>query len=58
MDDKTFNSWQKWLTYVNVLTIRVGILLAFAGNSIVFEIHNNYTKEVFFNGNEFASDVL
>ncbi len=58
MNDQTFLFWQKWLTYANVLTICVGILVAFAGNSIVFEIHNAYTKEVFFHGNEFTLEEL
>ena len=58
MNDKKFNFWQVWLTYANVLTICVGILVAFAGNSYVFDLHNGYTKDVFFNGNEFDTDVL
>ncbi|WP_299126011.1 hypothetical protein [uncultured Winogradskyella sp.] len=58
MTDKQFYFWQKWLTYANVLTIIVGILVAFAGNSIFFEMHNDYTKDVFFNSTEFNSDVL
>lgn len=56
--DKKFNFWQQWLTYANVLTIGVGVLVAFAGNSAVFEIHNNYTKEVFLNGNEYETNIL
>ncbi|WP_273565332.1 hypothetical protein [Maribacter halichondriae] len=58
MDDKKFMFWQKWLTYANVLTVVVGLLVAFAGNSIFFDIHNDYTREVFFQSNEFQSDVL
>jgi hypothetical protein len=40
------------------MTIGVRILVAFAGNSMFFELHNNYTKEVFFNGNEFETNIL
>ena len=40
------------------MAIGVGILVAFAGNSFVFEIHNEYTKEVFFNSNEFSPEVM
>jgi len=58
MNPGKFQFWQKWLTYANVLTIGVGILVAFAGNSIFFELHNFYTKEVFFNSNEFSQEVL
>ena len=40
------------------MTIGVGLLVAFAGNSFLFEIHNNYTKSVFFNGSEFEPNIL
>ena len=40
------------------MTIIVGILVAFAGNSLIFELHNQYTQEVFFSANEFDSDVI
>lgn len=36
----------------------VGLLVAFAGNSILFEIHNSYTQDVFFDGQPFAGDLL
>ncbi len=58
MNDKKFEFWQKWLTYANVMTIIVGLLVAFAGNSLVFEIHNEYTQNVFFKGNEFEPEVM
>ena len=58
MTDKRFNFWQKWLTYANIMTIGVGILAAFAGNSFVFEWHNEGTKAVFFNGEEFTEEAL
>ena len=58
MNDEKFLFWQKWLTYANVMTIVVGLLVAFAGNSLVFEIHNDHTKKVFFESNEFQPDVL
>ncbi len=58
MKEQQFIFWQKWLTYANVMTILVGILVAFAGNSFVFEIHNDYTREVFFNGTEFSPEIL
>ena len=58
MTQNKFLFWQKWLTYSNVMIIVVGFLVAFAGNSFLFELHNVYTKEVFFNGNEFSPEVL
>ena len=58
MTDKQFNFWQKWLTYANMLTIIVGILVAFVGNSIFFELHNDYTKDVFFSSLELEPEVL
>ncbi|MEL6627728.1 MAG: hypothetical protein AAFU33_19010 [Bacteroidota bacterium] len=57
-EEKRFRFWQKWLTYANIMTIGVGLLAAFAGNSMFFEIHNHYTKEVFLNGSEFDTNIL
>lgn len=58
MKDTSFLFWQKWLTWANVLTIIVGLLVAFAGNSMVFLLHNGYTIDVFFQGTAFPPDVL
>ncbi len=58
MDNSKFMFWQKWLTYANVLTIGVGLLVAFRGNSIFFEMHNNFTVEVFFGGSPIAGETL
>lgn len=58
MTDRRFNFWQKFLTYANVLTVIVGFLFAFLGDSFVFDIYNNYTKDVFFNGDNFTPEVL
>lgn len=55
---KHFLFWQKCLTYANILTVFVGLLVAFAGDSIFFDIHNQYTKEVFLDGAEFSPEVL
>lgn len=56
--DKKFKFWQKCLTYANVLSIGVGLMVAFAGNSFFFEMHNNYTKDVFLNGSEYQNNIL
>lgn len=40
------------------MTVVVGLLAAFAGNSIFFQLHNSYTKAVFFEGQEFSPAVL
>lgn len=58
MTDRRFRFWQKWLTWANLITVGVGLLCAFAGNSIFFDLHNAQTKEVFFAGEEFSSEVL
>lgn len=58
MKNSKFRFWQKWLTYANILTIGIGFLCAFLGNSIFFELHNAQTKEVFFAGEEFSSGTL
>jgi hypothetical protein len=58
MNDSAFSFWQKWLTYANVLTVGVGLLVAFAGNSLFFDLHNGYTQTRFFGGEEIQGDVL
>lgn len=58
MQDKNFNFWQKWLTYANVITVIVGLIAAFAGNSFFFNLHNEYTKDVFFKSAEFHPEIL
>jgi len=58
MTESSFYFWQKWLTWANVLTLGVGLLVAFAGNSILFEIHNEYSRDLFFQGKELEGDLL
>lgn len=58
MDNNKFQFWQKFLTYANIMAIIVGIVVAFAGNSILLEIHNEYTRDVFFGASEFTPEVL
>ncbi len=58
MTDKNFLFWQKWLTYANVMTIGVGLLVAFFPNSLLLHIHNSATREVFFGGQDFAHETL
>ena len=56
--EKQFHFYQKWLTYANVFTLGVGLLVAFAGNSIVFELHNRYSEALFFQGAPITDEVL
>ncbi|QCX01023.1 hypothetical protein FGM00_13215 [Aggregatimonas sangjinii] len=58
MEDSKFRFWQKWLTWANIMTLIVGLLVAFAGNSIFFETHNSYTEQVFFRSEGMQADVL
>ena len=46
------------MTWANVMTLGVGLLVAFAGDSIFFEIHNEYTRDLYFQGAEIEGDVL
>ena len=57
-EERLFYFWQKWLTYANIIAVAVGLIGAFAGNSIFFEIHNEYTMEIFFESNSFSNEVL
>ncbi|WP_194778136.1 hypothetical protein [Pararhodonellum marinum] len=58
MDSENFKFWQKWLTWANVLTLTVGLLVAFAGNSLIFGLHNSFSQEVFFDGEPFTEQTL
>jgi len=58
MKESSFNFWQKWLTWANVVTLILGVLLAFAGNSFIFKPHNYYTQEIFFSGDAITGDML
>lgn len=56
--DERFYFWQRWLTYANILTALMGLLVAFAGNSVLFDLHNHHTKAIFLNGAEFTPNIL
>jgi len=56
--DKQFLFWQKWLIYANIMTIGVGLIAAFWGNSIFLEPHNHYTRQLIFEGQPFTTEVL
>ncbi len=58
MEEKKFNFWQKWLTWANVMTLIVGLLCAFAGNSFFFDVHNQYSTELYNQGQAFEGDIL
>lgn len=58
MNNNKFNFWQKWLTYANVMSVGIGLLVAFAGNSVFLDIHNAYTRDVFFDGQNWDTNVL
>lgn len=51
MNDKHFRFWQKWLTYSNIFGLIMGLLIAFAGNSSIFDYYNQETNDLFFQGN-------
>jgi hypothetical protein len=58
MNDATFNFWTKWLLIANIMTVIVGLLAAFAGNSIFFEFYNTQTEAVFFEGQVLSEQTL
>ena len=51
---KKFNFWQKWLTNVNILSVLLGLIVAFWSDSFIFDVYNNYTKEAFL----FTNDAI
>lgn len=58
MNDATFNFWTKWLLIANIMTVIVGLLAAFAGNSIFWEFYNTQTEQVFFDGQPLSEQTL
>jgi hypothetical protein len=46
MTEARFQFWRKWLPWANVITIGMGLLVAFAGNAIFFVTHNAYSEQV------------
>lgn len=50
MSNQSFQFWTRWLIIANIMTIGVGLLAAFAGNSFIWEIYNEGTRQVFFEG--------
>jgi hypothetical protein len=55
---KNFIFWKNWMLVVNMITILIGILIAIAGNSFIFEPHNQGTRELFFEGNSMPKEML
>ncbi len=58
MREQRFQFWRRWLTYANVMALGVGFLAAFASNSFIFDLYNNHTEAVFFNGEPFSPEVI
>ncbi|MEL7534364.1 MAG: hypothetical protein AAFN10_23865 [Bacteroidota bacterium] len=58
MSEQNFEFWRKWLLLANLMTIAVGLLVAFAGNSFVFELHNAGTQRLFFDGQAITGEML
>jgi len=56
--DKQFDFWQKWLIYANIMTIGVGLIVAFWGNGIFLEIHNHYSRALIFSGQPFTLEAM
>ncbi|MCC5930652.1 MAG: hypothetical protein JJU28_15515 [Cyclobacteriaceae bacterium] len=57
-ENRHFTFWTNWLIGVNVITVLIGLMIAFAGNSILFRPHNLGTVEVFFGGSELPLEMM
>ena len=53
-----FNFWQKWLTNVNILSVLLGLIIAFWSDSFIFDAYYNYTKETFLFTNDFDPSII
>lgn len=58
MKETTFQFWRKWLSAVNGLIVVLGLLIAFAGNSLLFDLHNQWSGRVFFGEEGITAEVL
>ena len=58
MNETQFEFWRRWLVWVNVMIAGMGLCVAFAGDSILFQMHNDGTRSVFFGGQAFSPEVL
>lgn len=50
MADKTFLFWYRWLLVISIVSVLSGLLIAFFGNTFLFEFHNAKISETFFHG--------
>lgn len=53
-----FNFWYLFLFWTNILTLAIGLLIAFAGNAFIFDFHNGATAKVFNEGDTLSGDTL
>lgn len=53
-----FHFWQQWLVIANVIFTIFGVLVAFAGDTILFELHNQQSLAVFFDGQPMTEQML
>lgn len=58
MNSKRFEFWRKWLLWVNIIFLLSGIVIAVAGDSILLEMHNQGTRDVFFQGMPIPEQAL
>ena len=58
MSKTNFKFWQGWLILANGFTLLVGLIVAFAGNSLFLELHNHYSNLVFFEGRQMEPEIL
>lgn len=58
MNNPSFSFWQQWLTWANVMALIVGLLVAFAGNTFLFDFYHGCTEEVFFGGESFPEEAM
>ncbi|MEM6877097.1 MAG: hypothetical protein AAF544_00955 [Bacteroidota bacterium] len=57
MTEARFQFYRKWLTYANALTLGIGLLAAFAIESLPFSWYNAGIEATFFDGNLLPAEV-
>lgn len=54
----SFKFWQQWLVYANLIFVIFGLLVAFAGDSLLFYFHNAESEALFFQGQALEGELL
>ena len=53
-----FDFWQRWMVNFNLMIVCFGVIIVFFGESLLFHFWHEFSKEVFFDGNEKTYEAI